>query len=191
MIKAIIFDFFGVVGQSTYQLVIEDMQITPEQSTALTDLHKTFDNGYIDDNQFLHNYADILGLDYQDFIKKYYESEDRFSNSYRMLALVEDLKKNHKVGLLSNVGIDGYTKFIEPIKHHFDVVVTSFESGLAKPDISIFEHTAARLSCDTSECVMIDDSAINCKGAQAAGMNAIVFKDLISTKEQLVRMLNP
>jgi len=185
MIKAIIFDFFGVVGQSTYQLVAEDYTYSNEQNSKLSDLHKAFDNGFISDKEFLETYAQILDIKYDEFISKYYQSEQRFSNSYKVLALVEELKKSYKVGLLSNVGIDAYTKFIEPIAYHFDEVVTSYDSRLAKPERAIFELMASRLGVDVSECIMIDDSQTNCEGAQAAGMNAIIFENLESLKPQL------
>lgn len=183
--RAIIFDFFGVVGQSTYQLVGEDYTYTEAQNAQLHDLHKAFDNGFVGDQEFLQTYARIIGLPYEKFIKKYYTSEQRFRNSYAVFALVESLKKDYKVGLLSNVGQDAYTKFIEPIVHHFDEVVTSYDAQLAKPERAIFELMAHKLGVDVSECIMIDDSESNCEGARAAGMQAICFTTLDNLKQTL------
>jgi HAD superfamily hydrolase (TIGR01509 family) len=190
MIKAIIFDFFGVVGQSTYQLVIEDLDLKDDQELQLTDLHKTYDNGFIDDEEFLNTYAQILCLDYQEFIKRYYESEARFTNSMAILNLIKELRNDYKVGLLSNVGIDGYHKFIEPLINNFDQVVTSYETKLAKPDVAIYEYTASRLGVDVSECVMIDDNITNCEGAETAGMQSILFNNFGQIKADIKNLLS-
>lgn len=185
MYTAIIFDFFGVLGRSTYQLVVQDMQLSYEQKQDLTDLHKSIDNGFIDTNEFLQRYAAILQLDYKDFIDRYYYSLQRFNTTPDMQALVKRLRNNYKVGLLSNVGAEGYHQFIEPLINNFDAVVTSFQVGLAKPEIAIYEYMAAELGVQPADCIMIDDSATNCEGARAAGMEAIVFSDINTTKSGL------
>lgn len=189
MITAIIFDFFGVVGQSTYQLVVSDMTLSSEQKLQLSDLHKSMDNGFVNDTEFLQQYAQILNMDYTEFVQKYYESEHRFQNSSIILDLVAELRKQYKVGLLSNVGADGYNKFIAPIIHNFDSVVASFETGLAKPERAIFEYAAQQLKADVSECIMIDDSESNCEGARAAGMYAIHFTSARALKADLDSLL--
>lgn len=186
--KAIIFDFFGVVGQSTYQLVVEDLLVPDGQRGRLSDLHKAYDNGFVDDHEFLHSYATILNMPYNVFIDKYYKSEQRFSNSYAVLAYVEELRKSYKIGLLSNIGSDGYRRFIEPTIHHFDEVITSYDSQLAKPDVAIFELMASKLGVNVSECVMIDDSETNCQGARAAGMEAVRYDNLAQTKKDILRL---
>ena len=122
---------------------------------------------------------------HHDFVAKYYESERRFQNSKQVIDLITRLRKNYKVGLLSNVGADGYEQFIKPLIDNFDTVVTSFHVRLAKPEMAIFEYTAEQLNVDVSECIMIDDSETNCEGARAAGMEAIKF----DTVKQLVTEL--
>ena len=189
MITAVIFDFFGVVGQSTYQLVVSDMTLSSEQKLQLSDLHKSMDNGFVNDTEFLQQYAQILNMDYAEFVQKYYESEHRFQNSAAILSLIAQLREHHAVGLLSNVGADGYNKFIAPIIYNFDSVVTSFETGLAKPERAIFEYAAQQLKVDVSECIMIDDSETNCEGARAAGMAAICFTTLDNLKKSLNKYL--
>ena len=190
MYKAIIFDFFGVVGQSTYQLVVSDIALSDDQHAQLSDLHKAMDNGFVTDAEFLHMYAQILEMDYALFIQKYYESEHRFQNSAAILSLIAQLREHHAVGLLSNVGADGYAKFIEPIANNFDVVVTSFQVGLAKPERAIFEYMADQLQVDASECIMIDDSETNCEGARAAGMEAIRYDNYLQLMQKISQFIN-
>lgn len=182
MHKAIIFDFFGVIGHSTYQLVVRDIALSRTQKDELNDLHKALDNGFIDTNEFLQRYAAILQLEYAEFINRYYESLERFTTTPDMLAFVQQLRKSYKVGLLSNVGAEGYFQFIEPLVRNFDAVVASFQVQLAKPEVAIYELMAAKLGVHPTECIMIDDSETNCEGARAAGMEAIVFSDINAAK---------
>ena len=51
MTRAIIFDFFGVIGASVYQLIAEKIDIKAENIQAITDLHKALDNGYINQEE--------------------------------------------------------------------------------------------------------------------------------------------
>ena len=190
MITAVIFDFFDVVDQSTYQLVVSDMTLSSEQKLQLSDLHKSMDNGFVNDTEFLQQYAQILNMDYAEFVQKYYESEHRFQNSAAILSLIAQLREHHAVGLLSNVGADGYAKFIEPIANNFDVVVTSFQVGLAKPERAIFEYMADQLQVDASECIMIDDSETNCEGARAAGMEAIRYDNYLQLMQKISQFIN-
>jgi epoxide hydrolase-like predicted phosphatase len=185
MIKAVIFDFFGVVGQSTYQLIAERHSLNTAQINDLTDLHKSFDNGYINEQDFMQSYADILGISYEQFMDDYYDSGEKFHTSHAVLAYAKELRISYKTALLSNVGESAHTKFIQPIESFFDVVVTSHQVGLAKPETAIFELTASRLGMDVSECVMIDDSLTNCQGAISAGMQAILFTDISNLKDNL------
>ena len=177
MIKAVIFDFFGVVGVSTYQLVVDDITLNTEQQKELTDLHRAFDHGFMSEPDFMKDYARILNMSDSDFTKQYYQAQAKFSADKRLLDLIDSLRKDYKIGLLSNVGKDSYHDFIQPIEHHFDTVVTSFHVQLAKPDAAIFTYTANQLGVDASECLMIDDSYNNCEGARVAGMEAIQYKN--------------
>jgi HAD superfamily hydrolase (TIGR01509 family) len=190
MIKAIIFDFFGVIGVSTYQLVVEDIELTPSQQAELTDLHRAFDHGFMTEPDFMRGYAQILNLSDEDFVNRYYMAQSKFSASQKLLDLVGSLKTNYKVALLSNVGEESYHEFIKPIEHHFDVVVTSFSAQLAKPDTAIFGYTADLLKVNASECLMIDDSYNNCEGARAAGMEAIQYDNFDSFSVELNRLIN-
>ncbi|MCU0667445.1 MAG: HAD-IA family hydrolase [Patescibacteria group bacterium] len=191
MIKAVIFDFFGVIGESTYQHIAQKYKLNSKQLVELTDLHKTYDNGFINETDFLKTYAEIIAVDYDWFMKEYQHMLNDFKTSHAVLSYAKDLKNNYKVGLLSNVADRSYKQFIEPIKDQFDVVVTSYQVQLAKPDIEIYQITANKLGVDVSECVMVDDNSVNCQGAISAGMQAMAihFVDIDLLKADLSRLL--
>jgi putative hydrolase of the HAD superfamily len=65
--------------------------------------------------------------------------------------------------------------------HRFDVLVWSYQLGIAKPDTAIYRHALAKLAVQPEEALFIDDKQVNIEAARALGMLAIEF----STVEQL------
>jgi len=63
----------------------------------------------------------------------------------------------------------------------FDVLVWSFQLGIAKPDPAIYRHTLAQLGTLPEETLFIDDKIENVEAARVLGIQAIQF----STVEQL------
>ena len=191
MIKAVIFDFFGVVGMSTYSLISEKYNLTAEQNKQISDLHKAYDNGFIDHEYFLKQYADIASVDYNIFIKDFYDSEKRTQVSLPVLDFALELKsKGYKIGLLTNVDSQQYEHIVKPIASNFNVVLASFMVGIAKPETKIYLLVAKELGFDESECILIDDLQANCEGARSAGMLSIKFDSLEQVKEDLKQLLN-
>ena len=54
--------------------------------------------------------------------------------------------------------------------HRFDVLVWSFQLGIAKPDPAIYRHTLAELGVQPEETLFIDDKLPNIEAAQALGI---------------------
>lgn len=192
MIKAVIFDFFGVIGASTYQLIAENIQISSKkQLDAISDLHKSIDNGFVNQEEFLHQYAEIAGLSYEEFLKIYHDSNNRFSVSNKLLEYIANLKsKSYKIGLLSNVNKEAYEEFVKPIvqTNYFDVVMPSFQTGLVKPAISAFLTMSEKLSVDPEEAVMVDDLESNCEAAEAVGLKSILYTNFHTFKEEAANL---
>ncbi|MEU5697141.1 HAD-IA family hydrolase [Actinosynnema sp. NPDC020468] len=72
----------------------------------------------------------------------------------------------------------------------FDVVVTSGELGIAKPDRRVYLHTAERLGLEPGDCVFVDDLAVNVRGAAAAGMVGVHHRSVRDTLEELRTLLD-
>lgn len=189
MVKAIIFDFFGVVGLSTYQIVADKYDLSLDQRLGLKDLHKAFDKGFIDEQEFLQTYASTINQPYDEFVKDFFMSKKRFEASEPLLNYITELKKTYKTALLSNVNEGSYKEFIVPYIGYFDEVMLSFQVNIAKPDEAIYELMAQKLGLDVSDCVMVDDNSINCQGAATAGMQTILYKDFLDFKHSLLECL--
>jgi len=104
-----------------------------------------------------------------------------------VLTIIKILKEKYKLGLLTNQIEDWLEEVIREHKLDgvFDVIVTSYESKIAKPDISIFKETIERLKVKPSECVYIDDLEKNIPSAQKLGMKTILFEN----NKQLIKDL--
>lgn len=189
MIKAIIFDFFGVIGKSTYRMIHEDYQTTPEQDEQFKQLHKALDYEFVTQREFIESYAKILNISYEQMLSLFNNADRRFATSQALLDYVADLRKTYKIGLISNISRESFYQFIKPISNQFDMVLTSYQTKLAKPERAIFELGAQKFGVDVSECLMIDDNFDNCEGARSAGMEAIEFKSLNQLKNELKEFL--
>jgi Predicted hydrolase (HAD superfamily) len=59
----------------------------------------------------------------------------------------------------------------------FDLFVSSALEGVKKPDARIFLPTAQKLGVVPEECLFMDDTKINIKGAAAVGMETIWWEN--------------
>lgn len=66
---------------------------------------------------------------------------------------------------------------LAPIDEIFELVIDSAFVGVRKPDPEIYELAVAGLGLRADECLFVDDVEVNCEGAVAAGMQAVVFRD--------------
>jgi HAD superfamily hydrolase (TIGR01509 family) len=58
----------------------------------------------------------------------------------------------------------------------FDLVISSADVGLAKPDPAMFRHAEARLGAAGVEIVFVDDVEGNVAAARALGWRAVWFR---------------
>lgn len=91
------------------------------------------------------------------------------------------------VSLLSNMvpAWDAHWRRMVDVDELFDHVVLSFEVGHRKPDPAMFALAAQRADVQPAECLLVDDLAKNCAGAEAAGWRAIHFVDAESAADEL------
>lgn len=54
---------------------------------------------------------------------------------------------------------------------------SSFDIGKWKPDPGLFLHAASEMGVDPHSCIVVEDSAVGIKGAQAAGMIPLQFSE--------------
>lgn len=107
-----------------------------------------------------------------------------------MKGLVKDLKRNYKIGMLSNTTIFE-SKIIcckYFLSHLFDAEVYSWQITSLKPDFKNYKIITKKLKVKPSECVFVDDTKINVDAAKKLGMKGIVFKNVNQCKKDLKKL---
>ena len=107
----------------------------------------------------------------------------------RMVAWQQQLKaRGLRTAILSNMG-DTVLESIEREYawiQNFDVLVWSFQLGMAKPDPAIYRHTLKRLGTRPEETLFIDDKRVNIEAARALGLQAIEFTTAEKLRQELI-----
>lgn len=187
MIKAIIFDCFGVFYIDSHQLLVEHF---PELEPELEDLRRQSDYGFLGKQDYLLALVRLTGSEpskIEDIIVGGHSVNQPLVDYVRT-----ELKPYYKLGLLSNVGRGWMDSFftLEVREELFDAVVLSGDEGVTKPHPQIFELMSERLGLEPGACLMIDDLPENVAGADAAGMCGIVYSNLRDLKSELKRTLD-
>lgn len=188
MIKAIIFDCFGV--------------LRPDPLLAA---YEYFGGDIVKDAKLIHDttYASNSGRIPSSgavFSKKLEITEDEWRQALEavggfdqpVLDYALQLKQNYKIALLSNVSKGGLQRWFTPemLDKYFDLAVASGDIGFAKPEAQAFEYVADNLGVRLDECVMIDDREEYLVGAQGIGMEIVHYKNLSLLKQELEQILH-
>lgn len=188
MIKAIIFDFFGVLVSSGLDTFYDEYCKDKATRSRAKLIVREYNSG-------------LGGVGYQDVVEQLAQLTSNTEAQVRNyldshhgnLGLINfissRLKGKYKLGILSNSGDDYARKFLKSDDIGlFDDIVLSYKHGVTKPDPAIFRLAASRLGMELQECVLIDDSAIHCRAAKAVGMQAILYQDFGQMKTALKKL---
>jgi len=106
-----------------------------------------------------------------------------------MLAWQLELKQRGLLtAILSNMGDSVLENMMREFDwlDRFDVLVWSYQLGMAKPDPAIYLHTIRKLGASAGETLFIDDKLVNIEAARALGMTAIQFSTVERLRHELV-----
>lgn len=189
MIKAIIFDCFGVLAEDGWMpLKRKYIGSNTKLADEVADLGKQNEYGMIDNETHLIKMASLMGVNSEELRRALgikVPNEDLFDY------IVQELKPHYKTGLLSNANFNVLTDLFTPEQAAiFDASVMSYESRLIKPDERMFDLMAERLGVGRQECVFIDDQERYCVEAEALGMRAIYFRSNEQCQRDLAAILN-
>ncbi|GJM16824.1 MAG: haloacid dehalogenase [Thermodesulfobacteriota bacterium] len=201
MLKAIIFDFDGVIADTeplhlkAFQLTLleEGLELTEEEYAAkyLAYDDKTFFKELFKDRNFDHNEStifefinrksrhfnnvlkgNILILEgVPDFISQ-------VSNSYP-LAIGSGALRSEIVEILEYVGL----------RQHFDIIVSADDVESCKPDPEVYSKVLGYLNdlrsvqISAHECLVIEDSVSGIEAAHSAGMKCLAITNSYSTED--------
>ncbi|MEK7059161.1 MAG: HAD-IA family hydrolase [Patescibacteria group bacterium] len=187
MVKAIIFDCFGVLTTDKWREFVASL---PEcQRQAASDFNRAYGGAHISKAEFLRSIQELTGRQPQD-IDKTLDNETNKNDD--LLELIKTLRPKYKIGLLSNVASNWIRDHFLSLEEQklFDNFVFSYEVHITKPDPDIFKLAADRLGVVPSECILVDDVEYYCGIAQDLGMQTICYRDFRQTKTELDKLLS-
>jgi HAD superfamily hydrolase (TIGR01509 family) len=187
VIKAIIFDCFGVVITDGFEDAYRRMGGDPEQDKEfIRAAMRKSDTGQVPTSIPL--IAEHLGI--ADEVWHDAVNDGRVIN-HELLEYVKELRGTYKIAMLSNIGSAGVRRFFPEnfLEQHFDEIVESGVIGFAKPEARAYEVTADRLGVRLDECVFTDDRQEYIDGAVAVGMRAFLYEGVEKLKKDLEKIL--
>ena len=189
MIKAVIFDCFGVIIADALSVMTSELhQTNPKSMNRVHTLLNQANTGQITSEESSREIAEIFGLSYETYRTQIATNEIK---DEELLGYIQGLRGNYKTALLSNIPKGSLSRRFsdDELRQYFDEVVASGEIGYAKPEAQAYEIVAERLGVRLDECVFTDDREPYCEGAQAVGMKSIVYQDFQQFRAELEQLL--
>jgi len=187
MIKAIIFDCFGVLLTDSLEDIVHELKVTnPDKAEKIIKLVSLTGKGLADAQGSRVTVADMLGLTIDEYTYKIRTGEVK---NLPLLKYIKEFKIDYKIGLLSNIISGGLeVRFTNDELSVFDTIVASGDIGFAKPEAQAYEITADRLGVRLEECIMVDDREDYCQGATGVGMQAVQYVSFEQMKSDLKKL---
>ncbi|MBL1229167.1 HAD family phosphatase [Enterococcus sp. BWB1-3] len=185
MIKNIVFDVGNVLVHYAPAKFIKRFTDVPEYQELL--LHEIFlsvewikyDRGTISKEELGRTICSRVKESLHDTVLEIIDCwHEEIKPNEAMKPLVKQLKdQGYKLYILSNAP-HAFHEFKHriPALDLFDSAFVSAEWKLLKPQIEIFQAFCSHFQLVPSECLFIDDLAINVEGAINAGMDGCIFK---------------
>lgn len=189
MIKAILFDCFGVLTSDVWLAFCDSLPAGSDVAQASA-INRAYDKGLISRQDFENGVKDVVGV-FPPLLEDMEQGQMVLNKP--LIDFIKLLKPNYKISILSNIYGDWITTtLLEPSDHKlFDDILQSYEVGITKPDPRIYLLACERLGVAPNQAVMVDDRPSNVIGAIDAGLGGIIYSDFKSFKRELEQLLNP
>ena len=188
MIKAIIFDCFGVLStegwEPFYQKHFGDKPVLLEQAR---DLIRQLNKGSLSYDSFIPKITKLAGVPRSEFLAQFHEN---VPNQLLFNYIKNVLKTKYKIGLLSNAGANWLDKIFAPEQLGLiDEYVLSYSVKFIKPQPEIYDIITKKLGVKNNQCIMVDDRQKQVDGAKELGLKAILYQDFEQMKDELGKIL--
>jgi putative hydrolase of the HAD superfamily len=199
-IKAIFFDFGGVIQRTEYQ--------SPRQKLAekfqmeYEDIDKLVFGGGPNGTSARASIGEIKAQEHWQAIAKRlklgkdeiakFESEFFAGDviDHEFMQFIRSLKPAFKIGLISNAWSDMREYLIkQKLDDAFDTLTISAEVKIAKPDAKIYQIALDSLNVKAGESIFVDDVPANIEACQKVGMQGILFRDVNEVLREFKKML--
>jgi epoxide hydrolase-like predicted phosphatase len=187
MIKALIFDFAGVITTTDayWQWISENIKDLESKKAVFQKLSEDVDRAAITHEEFLAGFAKAAGIRANEVWPKI---KTKNAINKELVSLIQELKKEYKIGLLSNFTYPWLSELLEEFNlyKYFDHVLISSQEKIIKPDPRIFRKMLALLGTEAKRSVFFDDKEANVRAAEALDIHSFLF----TTNEKFKKDLN-
>lgn len=185
MIKAIIFDNFGVLVDPVYGSLTQGL--SGESIAEILKANELADLGEITAEARDDMIASVVPGGQQSIIS----AHQRARRNQNLLDLILKLRTKYKTAVLSNAGPGLFEEFFseQDMYAYFDEVILSYKVHLIKPNPEIYLLAAKKLGIEPNECVFVDDSEQNVLVARNLEMKGIVYRDFLQFYQELSAIL--
>ena len=170
MIKAIIFDFFGVIRTDAYESWLHANGLT--KTGPYMEISKLQDAGTITSEEFFVRLSKLAGRPVT-----LPQLDERARIHHDTLSLIDRLRPQYRIACLSNspIGLVRHLMATAGIEHYFDDIIISSEVHLIKPSPEIFELTLKKLKVPAEGILFIDDNQSHVDAAIGVGIKSLLF----------------
>lgn len=189
MVRAILFDCFGVIITDSLKVVVEELEQTdPQAARQVVDIIHANNRGFLAPVESNKQIADVLGISVDAWRRRVDQGEVK---DERLLAYVTGLRRDFKTALVSNIGRESLERRFDDkeLRDSFDAVIISGDAGFVKPEAEIYLLAAKKLGVPPDECIMVDDRERHCAGAEHVGMRAVLYRNFAQGKRDLEHIL--
>lgn len=185
MIRAVIFDFFGVLCSDGYWKSVKKDFRHPEK---FGELSHDASRGVLSWEQFLAKLSNETGRSSEE-LGALFEKEQI---NPELFSYMDDIHKEYQTALLTNASheyINSLTEKVE-LDNIFDEIIISSEIGLAKPDPRIYHYALEKLNRSPSETVFVDDTVKHIEAAKKIGITPILYQNFPQFKKDFEQLLS-
>jgi len=196
-IKAVFFDFGGVIQRTEYQAPRQ--QLAQRFGMEYEDIDNVVFNsptakqatvGEISVEKHWEAVAKRLKVDKKEIAKVEAEFFAGDLVDLSILDYLRSLRPRFVTGLISNAWSDMREYLVrKKINDAFDHLTISAEIGVAKPEAKIYQLALEQAQVKAGEAVFVDDVLANIEACEEVGMKGIHFKDPHASMEQLKKLL--
>ncbi len=185
MIKAIIFDWAGVIGADGYWVWLrKNIRDLESRRDYFQDISEKVDSAEMLHADFEKKLADISG---KSAIEVWQEVKREIVINRELVGIIEKLKSRYKIGLLSNFTYPWLNEILSENNLYklFDAYIISSEHNVIKPNPDAFKKILNLLNVNAGESVFVDDRQVHVDAANKIGLNGLLYKDNIQLVHDL------
>lgn len=204
-IRNIIFDLGGVFLTIDYQKTADTfVQLGVKHFNELYSQHKAsplfeaLETGQATPAHFYELFRQVTGLSLSN--EQIQQAWNAMLGKFppERLAWLEKLKNHYKLYLFSNtnqIHYEAFQKIYEtqiggqPFANYFNKVFYSHQAGFRKPGKEAFIRLLEQENLIPAETLFIDDTLVNCQGAETAGMPVIYLQPPMTVLDLPIKLI--